>query len=173
MIMGFIFAARLWEQNLWIALIILSVGVLLGVLIMHFTEPKLHQEPYEPGLKGDIINFILFMVLSIPFIFYFNAENRWINWKTDIIAGLIVGVLLTLGQSLSWEGPKSRMVMHGFAMAISFPLILLGIRYILQVESIFIALVLGFLVTVLASIIIVSIDYRDMFLRENSQSNVR
>ena len=168
MILGFIFAARTWEQNMPIALIILTAGVLLGVLIMHFTEPKIHQEPIEPSYKGDIINFVLFMVLAIPFIFYFKSENRWISWKMDIIAGLMVGVLLTMGQSLSWEGSKSRMIMHGLAMAVSFPLILLSIRYILKLESNILTMVIGTLATILASYVIVIIDYRKMFTKETS-----
>ena len=168
MILGFIFAACIWRQNWLAALIILTAGVLLGVVTMHFTEPKLHQKPIEPDYKGDIINFVLFTVLAIPFIFYFNTENRWINWKTDITAGLIVGVLLTVGQSLAWEGAKSRMIIHGFAMAISFPLILLSIRFILKIESNFLTLATGTLATVLTSFLIVIIDYREMFARENS-----
>jgi hypothetical protein len=163
LILGFLAAARLWRENLILALVVLIVGIGLGILLMHYTEPFLHKEKYPPTWKGDLINLGLFVLIALPFLFYFSTENRWINWKTDLIAGVVVGILLTLGQTISWTGKKSRMLLHGAAMAASFPLIMIGLRFALRLESWIGMLGLGVLVTLLASKLITLIDYGEMY----------
>lgn len=163
LILGFLCAARLWRQSLPLALILLIAGIGLGILVMHYTEPFLHKEKYPPTWKGDLQNLALFVVIALPFLYYFSTENRWLNWKTDLIAGVIVGILLTLGQAIGWKGEKRRMVLHGAAMAASFPLIMIGLRYALKVESWVWMLSAGVLVTWLASMVITWIDYGEMY----------
>lgn len=163
MILGFLVAARLWRGNLPLALGVLIIGIGLGILLMHYTEPLLHKERYSPNWRGDLLNLVLFMVFALPFLYYFSTENRWINWKSDLIAGVVVGVLLTLGQAIGWTGKKSRMVLHGIAMAVSFPLILIGLRYALKIEAWLWMLGVGALVTLLASMLITLIDYGEMY----------
>jgi len=168
LLLGFVCAARVWQDQIGLGLLLLLAGNGLGILIMHYTEPKLHKVKYAVNWKGDLINFVLFTVIAIPFIYYFNADNRWINWKTDLIAGIAVGILLTAGQSLSWSGEKSRMVLHGIAMAVSFPLIMICLRYTLQVEAWPAALLLTLLTTLLASLVIALIDYQEMYRKQAS-----
>lgn len=162
MILGFMLAAWLLAGSLILSLLALLAGILAGNLIMHYTEPKLHAEPVESTLKGTLINIVAFIAISIPFLFYFTAQNRWISWKTDLIFGALAGVLLTLIQSAAWEGDKSRMVLHGLAMLVSFPLIMIGIRYALTLESWLLMLLAGTGITILASAFIVLIDYQSM-----------
>lgn len=163
LILGFLCAARLWRENLFLALILLIFGIGLGNLIMHYTEPFLHKEKYPPTWKGDLQNLALFLVLALPFLYYFSTENRWLNWKSDLVAGVAVGILLTLGQAIGWKGEKRRMVLHGAAMAASFPLIMIGLRYALKIESWVWMLSIGVLVTLLASMVITWIDYGEMY----------
>jgi len=163
LILGFLAAARLWRENLILALTALIVGIGLGILLMHYTEPFLHKEKYPPTWKGDLINLGLFVVIALPFLYYFSTENRWINWKSDLIAGVLVGALLSLGQTIGWKGEKSRMLLHGAAMAASFPLIMIGLRYALKIEAWVWMLGVGVLVTLLASIVITLIDYGEMY----------
>lgn len=77
MIAGFLIAARLVRANLVPALLVTLVGILLGVVLMHLTERRLHPQPYRATLKGDLINGLTFFVLAVPFLFYFgdNHEN--------------------------------------------------------------------------------------------------
>lgn len=163
LILGFLIAARLWRKNFILALIALILGIGLGILLMHYTEPFLHKEKYPPTWKGDLINLGLFVLIALPFLFYFSTENNWINWKMDLVAGVAVGVLLTLGQTIGWTGKKSRMVLHGAAMAVSFPLIMIGLRYALKIKSWVWMLGVGALVTLLASMLITLIDYGEMY----------
>ena len=167
MILGFLSAARLLEYSFLLALLALMTGILLGNLVMHATEPKLHTKPTESTLKGTLINIAAFVVLSIPFLFYFSVDNLWISWKTDLILGVVAGILLTLVQSTAWEGPKSRMLLHGLAMAVSFPLIMVGIRYSLTIDTWLLMLLAGTLITFLASAVIVLIDYQSI-LKEDT-----
>jgi len=81
----------------------------------------------------------------------------------DLVAGIGVGILLPLGQAIGWTGKKSRMVLHGAAMAASFPLIMIGLRYALKIESWIWMLGMGVLVTLLASMLITLIDYGEMY----------
>jgi hypothetical protein len=160
MILGFMLAAFLLQFNLMLSLVALLVGILLGNLVMHFTEPLLHTEPAESTLKGTLINIAAFVILAVPFLFYFTASTAWISWKSDLILGVIAGLVLTLAQSAAWQGPKSRMLLHGLAMAVSFPLIMVGIRYALTLASWPLIMLAGALVTIFASAVIVLIDYQ-------------
>jgi len=162
MILGFMIAARIRTQSFLLALFVLLLGIVGGNVIMHFTEYKLHETPVKSSITGTLVNIIMFTVLAIPFLFYFTVDTRWINWKTDILFGVVVGVLMTAGQTTVWEGPKSRMVIHGAAMAASFPLIMLGIRYALRINSWGLFLLSGFMIVILGSLVIVLIDYRKM-----------
>ena len=135
---------------------------------MHYTEPFLHKEKFPPTWKGDLVNLTLFTVIALPFLFYFSTENKWINWKMDLGAGVLVGILLTLGQTIGWTGKKERMVLHGAAMAASFPLIMIGLRYALKIESWVWMLGAGILITLLASMVITLIDYGEMYKRNDS-----
>jgi hypothetical protein len=163
LLFGFVFAARLWGDNLVAGLTALVVGMGVGVLVTRFVEPKLHQGQHEVRLLSTLVNFVLFVGLAIPFIYYYQAETGWINWKTDILGGLVAGVLLTFIQSLHWNGPKARMVLHGVAMLVAFPVIMLGLRYIIRVDGWGISMFLTFLITLFASLIIALIDYQEMY----------
>ena len=166
MILGFVIAARLWGESLLAGLVVLIGGMALGVLVTRMVEPKLHKAKHEVRWKSVLINFTLFVALAIPFIYYFRADTDWLNWKTDLLGGLAAGLLLTLIQSTHWRGPKSRMILHGAAMMAAFPVIMLGLRYIIRLDGWGLSLLLTMLLTIFASLIIALIDYQEMFLRD-------
>ena len=58
------------------------------------------------------------------------------------------------------------MVLHGAAMMTAFPVIMLGLRYIIRLKNWEISLLLTFLLTLFASLLIALIDYREMYLRK-------
>lgn len=163
LLLGFIVAVRLWGENLAAGLGILIAGMGLGVLVTHYVEPRLHKGKHEVRWISTLINFLLFVVLAIPFVYYFRADTNWINWKTDILAGFLVGLLLTFFQSLHWTGAKARMLLHAAAMTISFPIIMVGLRLIVRVESWGVFFLLTLLLTLFASFVITLIDYREMY----------
>jgi hypothetical protein len=163
LLFGFVFAARLWGDNLVSGLVVLAVGMGVGVLVTRSVEPKLHQGQHEVRWLSASVNFILFVGLAIPFIYYFQVDTGWINWKTDILGGLVAGILLTFIQSTHWTGPKSRMILHGMAMLVAFPVIMLGLRYIIRLENWGISMLFTFLLVLFASMIIALIDYQEMY----------
>lgn len=163
MVLGFLLAARLRPDNLVGALLLLVVGIFLGIVMMHFTEPFLHRSKYTASWKDDLFNFGLFLVFGIPFLYYFSLKHSLLNWKADLILGVIIGALLAFAQALTWRGPKLRMVVHGIAMAVSFPILLIGIRFILNVPGWGNLIVLGVILTLVASAIITLVDYAEMF----------
>ena len=164
LLLGFVVAVRLWDENLIAGLAALLVGMGIGVLIARTVEPKLHKGGHQVRWKSTLINFILFVGIAIPFIYYFRADTRWLNWKTDLLAGLAAGLLLTFVQMAHWTGPKSRMLLHGVAMMVSFPIIMLGLRSIIRTDSWGLSMLFTFLLTFFASLVIGLIDYREIYL---------
>ena len=55
------------------------------------------------------------------------------------------------------------MLLHGAAMMVAFPLIMLGLRYIIRLDSWELAMVFTLLLTLFASLVIALIDYQDMY----------
>jgi len=163
LLLGFVVAARLWQENLIAGILALFLSIGIGLLIARVVEPKLHKTQHLVRWKSTLINFVLFVGLAFLFIYYFRADTRWINWKTDIFAGLAAAILLTFIQSTHWSGAKSRMLLHGAAMLVAFPVIMLGLRYIIRMESWGLSVFLTFALTLFASLVIVLIDYREMY----------
>jgi hypothetical protein len=107
-------------------------------------------------------------LLAIPFLYYFRADTHWLSWKIDLLGGLATALLLTFVQSTHWTGPISRMLLHGAAMMVAFPVIMLGLRIIIRMDAWGLSMLLTFLLTLFASLIITLIDYREMYLPENA-----
>lgn len=164
LLLGFVVAVRLWDENLIAGLAALLVGMGIGVLIARTVEPKLHKGGHQVRWKSTLINFILFVGIAIPFIYHFRADTRWLNWKTDLLAGLAAGLLLTFVQMAHWTGSKSRMRLHGVAMMVSFPIFLLGLRYAIHLDRWGLSMLFTFLLTFFASLVIGLIDYREIYL---------
>ena len=166
LLMGFVVAARLRSENFIAGLVALIAGIGLGVLVTRSIEPRLHKGSPPIRWVSTLINFVLFVLLAIPFLYYFRAETDWFNWKTDLLGGLGAGLLLTLVQSTHWTGAKSRMLLHGAAMMVAFPVIMLGLRYIIRLDDWGFSIFLTLILTLFASLIIALIDYREMYLHQ-------
>jgi len=163
LIFGFVAAARCWEDSLPGGFVILVIGMGLGVLVTRMVEPKLHKAKHVVHWMGMLVNFLLYVALAVLFIYYFRANTAWLNWKTDLLGGLVAALLLTFVQSTHWSGPKSRMVLHGAAMMVAFPIIMLGLRTIIRIDAWGLSMLLTFLLTLFASLVITLIDYRETY----------
>ena len=163
LVIGFVGAARLWSTQPLGALASLLFGMGLGIIATHFFEARLHPGTYQPRWTASLFNFFLFSALACPFLFYFRLESPWLNWKTDLLAGAGVGLLLTLGQSTQWRGSRARLTLHGLAMLAACPLLLLGLRFIIRLENTPSALSLTLVLTLFASLVIALIDYQEMY----------
>ena len=157
MLVGFMLAIRFWTGNLDLALACLLSGAALGAGMIHFTEGK--KLSNHPTLKETLINFLVFAVLGIPLVFYFVADDAWwSNWMTDVLFGIVVGGMLTVGESWGWRN-TSAMKVHAVSMAIAAALFLLGIRFTYRVESLIAMFAVGVVLNLFVSIMIVSLEY--------------
>lgn len=164
---GFLVGARMMQNGrVGLALVCALVGILLGVLVMHFTETRLHPDTYTSTLKGVVVNALVFFVLAVPFLFYYGGQARWIGWRSDIVLGVVIGLVMTAGQGLGWEGDRRRLIQHAAAMAAACPLIMLAIRYALRIPTWGTMLGSCLLFTVAISAVIVLIDYWPQLKRQ-------
>lgn len=163
LLFGFVVATRLWQVSIVAGLSVLVLGMGFGVLVTRWVEPNLHKDHHKVSWVSVLVNFLLFVMLAIPFVYYFRADTRWFNWRTDLLGGLVVAILLTFVQSTHWSGPKSRMVLHGAAMLVAFPVIMLGLRSIIRMDSWGFSILPTFLLTLFASLLIALIDYQEMY----------
>lgn len=156
-LIGFLLALRIQSENLFLALVILLIGTASGATLIHLTESSKYSN--QPMLKETLVNFAVFTVLAIPFLFYFSVEEAWwSNWVTDIILGLLVGYVLSFSESWGWND-KATVKIHAVSMAIASILFLYGIRFTYKLELFIGILAIGIVFNFFVSIIIVLFDY--------------
>jgi hypothetical protein len=157
LIVGLLVAIRLKADSGWLAFACLVASTALGALSIHFTEIKKFSN--QPTFKETVVNFIVFTVLAIAFLFYYSlGETWWSNWLTDLGLGALVGVVLTVGESLGWSNTTT-VKTHAIAMAIASAFGLLVVRFIYQLQPLTLMLGVATLATVAISVSIVWIDY--------------
>jgi len=157
MLIGFILALRFWTENISLALVYLLLGAALGAVLIHFTEIKKFSN--QPTLKETLVNFVVFMLLSIPFVFYFSAkETWWSNWIMDILLGIVAGGALAVAESWGWKNTATLRI-HMLSMAVAFVLFLWGLRFTAQFELLTSIFTVGIVLNFFVSIVIVLFDY--------------
>jgi hypothetical protein len=155
--LGFLLATRLLSNNWLLAFGSLLVGAACGAGLIHFSEAKKYSS--RPTLKETLVNFAVFSLLPIPFVFYFSAQDIWwSNWGTDIVLGMAAGVGLAFGESWGWNDTAT-LKSHAVSMAISAVLFLLSMRLIRQIEAPALMVCVGLVFTLLISVLIVRLEY--------------
>lgn len=149
---GFILGFRLWNGNRWIAAIIcLVVGSALGSLVIHATESKIvegHREPVQVTIANTLI------ILASMFVLVLYLSAGWGSWKTDLLAGGVVGVVIGAVQSLAAREPLS--ISHCVAFACSMALAIICMRvFVTTLPAVAAILVL----TTIITLAIVLLDY--------------
>lgn len=166
LILGFLLATRLRAENIVLALACLISGLTIGSLIMHFTEQKLNPEEKRNSLKETLTAFALYVLLGVPLLFYFTSQTEWINWKSDVVMGAVVGLLLTIVQSIMKPENKFLVAVNSISMAIAVSLVMIAFRLVLRIESLTILLILGLFIALFSSAAIVMISYRRKILND-------
>jgi peptidoglycan/LPS O-acetylase OafA/YrhL len=160
LILGFLLATRLRAENTLLALACFIAGVTIGSVILHFTEQKLKPDEKKSTLKETLTAFLLYALLGVPLLFYFTSQSEWVNWKSDVAIGVVVGLLLTIVQSVMKKDNKLLVFVNGVAMALAVALVMVAFRLVMQIESQTILLLLGLFIALLSSAAIVLINYR-------------
>lgn len=154
---AFLWAVKLHAENFLLAFIVLSIGAAASAALIHLTERKKYG--IQPTLKETVVNFIVFSVMPIPFIFYVSANDIWwSNWLTDVLLGILAGISVAVGESYGWK-EKSRVKVHAISMASMSIISLWGIRFMHNAELLLSVIVIGIFFNLLVSSIIVWFDY--------------
>lgn len=157
MLISFLLAIRIQSNSFLLAFVVLIIGMACGSVLIHFTESKKYSN--QPTLKETIVNFIVFTLLSTPFVIYFSNNNAWwSNLITDTILGIIAGFALSFGESWGWNSTETVKV-HAVSMAVAFVLLLYGVRLTYELELISAIFLVCIILNIFVSILIVLFDY--------------
>ena len=139
------------SNNLLSGLLWIIFGTLIGIIFIRYTE-TLKISTQRESWNVTLTNFIVFVIFMIVLIEYLIAS--WSGWLTDIIFGVLAGIILSISQSLAAKEKIS--LNHSLAFGIVGPLALIGIRFLTESLSIVLVLIIVvFIVTLLIS----AIDY--------------
>jgi hypothetical protein len=157
MLISFLLAIRIQSNSFPLAFVVLIIGMVCGTVLIHFTESKKYSN--QPTLKETIVNFIVFTLVSTPFVIYFSNNNAWwSNLITDTILGVIAGFALSFGESWGWSNTETVKV-HAVSMAVAFVLLLYGIRLTYELEPISAIFLVAVVLNIFVSVVIVLFDY--------------
>jgi hypothetical protein len=148
---GFTFAFKFWQQDrLWIAIACIVAGGTAGAVLIALTEARKQAGYQEPRavLLANIVSITMIIFLTVVYL-----AAHWSNWLTDLAIGALGGAGLGIVQSLAAR--KRINGVHCVALGIASPLVLICIRWLLNIAWPVWAniLSLSFLATVIISII--------------------
>ena len=133
-ISAFVTAVWLWKQRRKKeALACVVIGSAAGALLIRFTEATINSI-LEPA-RVTIVNFVVFSLGMLLFTAYLGTDeqSKWSNWKTDMVLGWGMGILIGGSQALSAGGwPLIGVIVHLLAMALPIPLVLISVRVLLK-----------------------------------------
>lgn len=160
LVAGLLLAIQLWQETLVFASITTMItGSLLGALLIRLTESNILGQSRIGGLQENrepitvtLTNIFLMFVFMFGLTVYLTAA--WSSPLTDILAGALIGFILSAGQSLAAR--RTVNWRHSAAFAAAFPAALISIRFL----STFLPLILSILlITVIVTLIITYVDY--------------
>jgi hypothetical protein len=132
-------------------------GSVIGSLLIRITE--LNLSGYEEPVEATVVNIASMSLLMIPFTAYLASQTKWSNWKMDLVFGGGAGVLLGTAQGLASPGaPVIGVIIHCLALALSLPLVLIGIRA-LKNMTLPSALIRSVPITAAMTLVISLVDY--------------
>lgn len=166
LVAGLMFALQLWQETgIAPAIAAIISGTVLGVAVIRLTEEKIVGQN-RAGLQGSrepitvtLTNFVLMAVIMMALTLYLTAA--WSNTLTDLFAGGIIGVILSVGQS----GAAGRSIgwRHTLAFVIAFPVALITIRVFSAVLPLILAIIL---ITTIVTFVITYLDYGQLSATE-------
>jgi hypothetical protein len=152
LVAGFLFGLEEWQSGrIWLAVAWMSVGSILGSLMIWATEPRIVEGHHE-SMRTVLANVLLFLSLMVAIAAYLTAA--WSHPATDLLFGFIAGAILGIAQDVVARAAID--VGHCIAMAVASVVALLGIRLLAATVSLAVSVLI---VTTLVTVAIVRIDY--------------
>ena len=158
LIISFLFAVRCYRQSLFTAVLIMAGGIVASLLITWFAECGKQSKSYSPA--AILALFFFYIFLAAIFLLYFSDLFIWLNWKTDIILGLLTGLLLTLGRTYITPHLKFNPFIYGLSLCLFFPGIILSLRYSLYSANLMVMVFFGFATALFSSVLIALVEYK-------------
>jgi hypothetical protein len=122
-------AIQLWSRGkrAAAAMAVVVTGV-LGAALVHLTEPLITGQPLGP-IQNAVANAVAFGLAAALFAIYLGSEAEWSSWRIDLGLGISAAVAIAVAQSVTLpDVPAQNMVVHGLAMAVAIPLVLILLR---------------------------------------------
>jgi len=161
-VVGFVGAVWLWRhRRRREAVVGAFIASLSGALLIRFTEVKIN-DIIEP-VAVTVTNFLVFWFGILLIMIYLGSEGRtkWSSWRTDILLGWAMGVLIAVSQAIAAaEGQVWGIIVHALAMALPIPLVLIIVRRLVRnAETLGAALLRSVMLAVVMTAIIGLVDY--------------
>lgn len=171
LVAGLILAIQLWQEGLMVTtLAAMITGSILGALLIRLTELRIigghqsgglqeEQEPVAVTAMNAALMFLFMLILTV----YLTAG--WSSIATDLLAGSLIGLMLSAGQSLA----AGRAVgwRHSLAFTAAFPASIITIRLLTAILPLFITILF---ITTIVTLIITVIDYGHLFTMKEGAS---
>lgn len=160
LVAGLMLALQLWQDAFVIsAFSAMLAGSFLGAILIRLTEQRIvdpNQAGKLPGNREPMAvtaaNFVMMFLFTLALTIYLTAA--WSSLVTDLLAGGLIGFILSAGQSKAAHRPVSWR--HSLAFGAAFPSALITIR----VFSAALPAIVGILlITAIVTLIITYIDY--------------
>lgn len=159
LVAGLMIGIQLWQDAFVVAAVgAMLVGALLGAVLIRLTESRIvgrdraglqdGQEPVAVTATNAALMFLFTLLLTV----YLTAA--WSSIITDLLAGSLIGFILSAGQSKAAGLPVSGR--HSLAFAAAFPIALIAIRLLSAEQPVVINILL---ITTVVTLIITFIDY--------------
>jgi hypothetical protein len=159
LVAGLMVALQLWEVSIVSAVTAMTAGSVLGALLIRLTERRIvgqnemvglqeGREPISVTLTNIVFMFLFMLALTI----YLGAA--WSSIVTDLLAGALIGFILSAGQSKA--AGAAVVWRHSLAFAAAFPAAIITIRLLSAVVPLPVSILL---ITGLVTLIITFIDY--------------
>jgi len=159
LVAGLMLGLWLWRDAEVIpAILTMLAGSFLGAALIRLTERRI-VGPDRAGLQGNqepiavtITNFGLMFILMLGLTAYLSAD--WSSAATDLLAGSLIGFILSASQSKAAGRPIGWR--HSLAFAAAFPAALIIIRIFSAALPVNVGILL---ITAIVTLIITYIDY--------------
>lgn len=163
-LLGLTTCVKLYNRNRVVALAAATGGCFLGSLLIAWTEPLIYREATVLALGPSFwVNAVVFSVLAMVGSLYMShVRDR--PARLDAGVGFVLAFVLAGTQALFDGSTLPAFGVHGLALALSFTVILLGIRWALSGPRRRTVLLRTLLLNVVGSIIIVIVDYSHLLV---------
>lgn len=165
LVTGFIAALQLWLQSRQVAAIAcMAVSGVAGALNIRVIELRFKGH-FEP-IRVTIANIVIMPVLMFVFATYLSAG--WSSWRTDLLAGMLAGVVLGTIQRLAIKAPID--IVRCIAFACAFPVTLISIRVLVAALPVLLSILIS---TTLVTLVIVLVGYSLSHISRQSHRELR